>query len=201
MSTTRRRGRALASACAALTVTSAPADAFAQQLPNSLVTDPLAPLTADLPAKVRAKKHPHQHKRTPQHRLRITAAGKALVPGNAPWRVRRLVRAANRINRTPYVWGGGHGSWHAGGYDCSGSVSFVLHAAGVLGTPLASGGLASYGRPGKGRWVTIYANGGHAYVVVAGRRFDTTAFKSEGTRWSRSLRDNGGYTIRHPPGL
>lgn len=87
----------------------------------------------------------------------------------------RLRRAGNRIATRPYVWGGGHGSFKATGYDCSGSVSYVLHGAGLLDAPLASGGLATYGEPGPGKHVTIYANGGHVFMTINGRRYDTSA--------------------------
>lgn len=137
----------------------------------------------------------------PTRRLRLTEAGRVVVPDGAPRRVRRLLQAANRIAHRPYVWGGGHGSWKASGYDCSGSVGYALHAAGVLDRFVTSGDLASYGKPGRGRWVTIYANAGHTYMVVAGVRFDTTAYKQTGSRWTRDTRDHGGYTVRHPAGL
>lgn len=139
--------------------------------------------------------------RGPQRRLRLSDDGRAIVPADAPAAVRRLLRAANRINRTPYVWGGGHGSWESAGYDCSGSVGYVLHAAGVLDRFVTSGDLATYGRPGRGRWVTVYAHGGHTYLMVAGLRFDTIAHKSTGSRWSREPWTTDGYTVRHPAGL
>jgi cell wall-associated NlpC family hydrolase len=115
--------------------------------------------------------------------------------------VRRMVKAGNRIATLPYVWGGGHGSFQASGYDCSGSVSYVLHGAGLLDRPLASGDLMSYGEPGPGRHVTIYANGGHAYMTIDGRRFDTSAHGPGGSRWTHASRSSAGYTVRHPAGL
>ncbi len=137
----------------------------------------------------------------PTRRLRLTDNGRVVVPDGAPERVRRLLAAANRIAHKPYVWGGGHGSWDAAGYDCSGSLGYALHAAGVLDRSVTSGDLASYGKPGRGRWVTIYANGGHTYMVVAGLRFDTSAYKQTGSRWTRDTRGHGGYAVRHPAGL
>jgi peptidoglycan hydrolase-like protein with peptidoglycan-binding domain len=115
--------------------------------------------------------------------------------------VRRIVRAANRIAHKPYKYGGGHGRWNDTGYDCSGSVSYALHGAGLLSSALTSGGFMSWGAPGKGRWVTIYANPGHVYMVVNGRRFDTTGRDESGSRWQSRSRSSAGYTVRHPPGL
>ena len=111
------------------------------------------------------------------------------------------IAAANRIARYPYRYGGGHRSFHDSGYDCSGSVSYVLHAMGVLSSPLDSSQLMSYGAPGPGRWVTIYSNPGHAYMTIRGRRFDTSAQWQGGSRWSIFDRSSAGYTVRHPPGL
>jgi hypothetical protein len=99
------------------------------------------------------------------------------------------------------VWGGGHGSFAASGYDCSGSVSYVLHAIGRLGRPRDSGELMHYGSRGPGRWITIYANPGHAFMVVNGRRFDTSGRYATGSRWQPTLRGTAGYVARHPPGL
>jgi cell wall-associated NlpC family hydrolase len=115
--------------------------------------------------------------------------------------LRELVLAGNRIARDPYVYGGGHGSFAAAGYDCSGSVSYVLHAAGLLETPQDSSGLESYGDPGPGRHITIYANSGHALLTIDGRRFDTIAFQETGTRWSSTTGDTSGYVVRHPHAL
>jgi hypothetical protein len=121
--------------------------------------------------------------------------------GSRPGRLTRLIRAANRIATAPYKYGGGHGSYHDSGYDCSGSVSYALHYAGVLRTPLDSTGFMSYGLPGRGRHVTIYANAGHAYMVVDHRRFDTSAIGETGSRWTSTHRGSSGYAVRHPPGL
>jgi cell wall-associated NlpC family hydrolase len=115
--------------------------------------------------------------------------------------VAAAIRGANRIARRPYRYGGGHGSFSDSGYDCSGSVSYVLHAAGALRRPLDSGELMSYGAPGRGRHLTVYANPGHAFVVIDGRRFDTTGRRDHGTRWQPRMRSTAGYTGRHPPGL
>jgi hypothetical protein len=121
--------------------------------------------------------------------------------GGGHGRVSRIVRAANRIARMPYKYGGGHGTYHDSGYDCSGSISYALHYAGLLKTPLDSSGFMSYGLPGRGRHVTIYANAGHAYMVVDHRRFDTSAIGETGSRWTSTHRSSSGYAVRHPPGL
>ena len=121
--------------------------------------------------------------------------------GGGHGRVVRIVRAANRIARMPYKYGGGHGTYHDSGYDCSGSISYALHYAGLLKTPLDSNGFMSYGLPGRGRHVTIYANAGHAYMVVDHRRFDTSAIGETSSRWTSTHRSPAGYAVRHPPGL
>ncbi len=112
-----------------------------------------------------------------------------------------MVAAGDRIAHTPYVYGGGHGSFDAAGYDCSGSVSYVLHAGGLLSVPEDSSGLESFGLPGPGRHVTIYANSTHAWMTIDGRRFDTIAFQETGTRWSSTVGSTAGYVVRHPAGL
>jgi len=118
-----------------------------------------------------------------------------------PLAVLRVIAAGNRIAHKPYKFGGGHGQWSDSGYDCSGSVSYALHGAGLLGRSLTSGGFQSWGAPGRGRWITIYANPGHVYMVVTGRRFDTTGRDESGSRWQWRKRSSAGYTVRHPPGL
>jgi peptidoglycan hydrolase-like protein with peptidoglycan-binding domain len=115
--------------------------------------------------------------------------------------VARVVRAANRIQSKPYKYGGGHGRWNDSGYDCSGSVSYALHGGGLLSSALTSGGFMSWGAPGKGRRITIYASPSHVYMVIDGRRFDTTGRSETGSRWQASDRSSAGYVVRHPPGL
>ena len=116
-----------------------------------------------------------------------------------PEAVRRAIRAANRIQFAPYRLGGGHGSFSDNAYDCSGTISYVLHAMGRLGRPRDSSGFMSYGAPGPGRYITIYAHGGHAFMKILNRRYDTS---SPGrSRWTSRMRSTAGYTVRHPPGL
>ncbi len=125
----------------------------------------------------------------------------ALAPASAPQPVKDAIAAANRITDKPYRYGGGHGRFEDTGYDCSGSVSYVLHGAGRLRRPRASSGFESYGRSGRGEWITVYANSGHAYAVIAGLRFDTSGPGQSGPRWRSRRRSPRSYTIRHPRGL
>jgi cell wall-associated NlpC family hydrolase len=128
--------------------------------------------------------------------------GTAVAPLSAPSVVAAVIQGGNEIAKTPYKWGGGHGAWADNGYDCSGSVSFALAGAGLLGAPLTSGELMHWGAPGPGRWITIYANGGHTFMVVAGLRFDTSGRSGPlGTRWQPALRSTAGFAARHPAGL
>ena len=130
-----------------------------------------------------------------------TTSGLAVAPASAPAEVQEIIEAGNKIATKPYSYGGGHGRWRDSGYDCSGSVSYALHGAGLLDTPLDSTGFMSWGERGKGEWVTIYANAGHAYMTVAGLRFDTSSSKRSGSRWSETTRSARGYRVRHPEGL
>jgi peptidoglycan hydrolase-like protein with peptidoglycan-binding domain len=139
----------------------------------------------------------------PRARVRawISRRGFAHAPG-APARVKRLIRAGNRIAKAPYKYGGGHGRWNDSGYDCSGSVSYVLHHAGLLrGGARSSGGFTNWAFSGRGKWVTVYAHGGHMFLTVAGLRFDTTDRERDGTRWHRDMRSTAGYAVRHPGGI
>ena len=120
--------------------------------------------------------------------------------GGQPAAVARAIAAANRIATKPYRYGGGHASFEDSAYDCSGSVSYVLHAAGVLDAPMASGAFMSYGRPGPGKHITIYAKPSHMFMTINGRRFDT-GYGGNGNRWASGSRPTAGYTVRHPPGL
>jgi hypothetical protein len=115
--------------------------------------------------------------------------------------VRNVIAAANSIATKPYVWGGGHGSFESSGYDCSGAVSFALHGGGLLSSPLDSTGFMTYGEPGSGPWITVYANSGHAYAVIAGLRWDTSGDASgTGPRWHTDMASSAGFIARHPPG-
>ena len=134
-------------------------------------------------------------------RARVLGEGTAIAPENAPDVVKRVIMAANEIAKFPYKWGGGHGAWRDTGYDCSGSVSFALAGAGLLDRPLTSGLFMNYGAPGRGRWITIYANPGHMFMVVAGLRFDTSGRDRAGTRWQPEPRSAAGLAVRHIPGL
>jgi hypothetical protein len=116
-------------------------------------------------------------------------------------RLRRLIHFANRIATADYRYGGGHRTFKDTGYDCSGSISYALHGAGLLNYALDSGGFMSYGEPGRGRHVTIYANRGHAFMVVDGRRYDTSALGETGSRWTSTHRSTRGFVARHPRGL
>ena len=134
--------------------------------------------------------------------------GTAIPPTDAPPAVRKAINAGNRIHTLPYVWGGGHNRKFKGrGYDCSGAVSYVLHAAGLLKTPMDSGTLARrWGAPGTGQWITVYANASHAYAVIAGLRWDTSALgealnQGSGPRWRATQRSSTGYTAKYFPGL
>jgi hypothetical protein len=129
--------------------------------------------------------------------------GRAIAPAGAPPAVRRVIAAANKIRTRPYIWGGGHGQWWDRGYDCSGAVSFALHGAKLMSAPLTSGSMETFGSPGPGRWITIYANASHAYAVIAGLRWDTAGDESgTGPRWHEStLAAAGGtFVARHPTG-
>jgi hypothetical protein len=128
--------------------------------------------------------------------VRRRGGGSSLPPA-----VRNAIRGANRIAFKPYRLGGGHGSFRDSAYDCSGSVSYVLHAAGLLGAPRPSGGFRNYGAPGPGRYITIYAHGGHVWMKILNRRYDTSMRGPGGSRWSSRMRSTAGYTVRHPPGL
>ena len=126
--------------------------------------------------------------------------GRAIPPETAPKRIKKAIRAANKIRKTKYVYGGGHGSFQSKGYDCSGAVSYMLHGGKMLKAPMTSGSLASsWGRRGKGKWLTVYANGGHTYAVVAGLRWDTSG--GPGPRWHKDMRSNGGFAKRTYKGL
>jgi peptidoglycan hydrolase CwlO-like protein len=133
--------------------------------------------------------------------IAVDTGGMVQAPPGAPAAVAQVIAAGNAIATLPYIYGGGHASFHADGYDCSGSVSYALAAAGLVSSPMVSGDFENWGDPGPGRWITIYANAGHVWMEVAGWRFDTVALAEGGTRWSRGGGEFAGFVVRHPPGL
>jgi hypothetical protein len=139
---------------------------------------------------------------TPTAKARLLDNGMLIPPKSAPPRVKAVIAAANKIRSKPYIYGGGHARWWDTGYDCSGSVSYALHGGKFLESPLPSGPMEKWGEEGEGRWITVYANAGHAYAVIAGVRFDTSGDEGgeTGPRWHTELRDNIGYVARHPAG-
>ncbi|HWH10727.1 MAG TPA: peptidoglycan-binding domain-containing protein [Solirubrobacteraceae bacterium] len=120
---------------------------------------------------------------------------------DVPARIASAVAAADRIATLPYIWGGGHAAWDAAGYDCSGSVSYVLHAAGLLSAPEDSTGFETYGAAGPGTWITIFASAAHVFMTIGGLRFDTSGAARAGSRWQRLEPTPAGYVVRHPVGL
>jgi cell wall-associated NlpC family hydrolase len=132
----------------------------------------------------------------------ILLTGIALAPPDAPEAVKGVINNANMIVGRPYVWGGGHGSFYSYGYDCSGAVSFALFGGGLIPEPLASTALESWGAPGPGKWITVYANAEHAFAEIAGLRWDTVGdARGTGPRWHLASTSTAGFVARHPPGL
>jgi hypothetical protein len=131
--------------------------------------------------------------------------GVAYAPSQAPQSIKNAIWATNTLRRKPYVWGGGHGSFYDRGYDCSGTISYVLGAAGLITTPMSSTEFRSYGERGAGKWITIYAREGHTFAVIAGLRLDTTPFDHYtgkwAPRWYAVYRPPSGFDARHPVGL
>ena len=148
-------------------------------------------------------------------KARLLPDGTAAAPAGAPEAVKRAIWAANRLQDKPYRYGGGHAKVEDTGYDCSGTVSYALIHAGLLDSPLPSGPFMRWGARGKGRWITVYAHGGHAYAVIAGLRLDTSSYSSRaarkrrviastlerGPRWRSTKRPSRGFRARHPVGL
>ena len=185
----------------------APTRKAPQSEPGSEIS-PGAPTDAEIRRELKemnqALKAFRKAQRSPLARVRagLTSGGRAQTPIGAPDVVSRIISGGNAIAKFPYVWGGGHGSFVDSGYDCSGSVSYALAAAGLLDTPLVSGAFAKWGEPGPGKWVTIYANEGHMFMYVAGLRFDTSFRDGPfGSRWQTAPRSLAGFEVRHPPGL
>ena len=140
---------------------------------------------------------------TPTPKARLLANGMLIPPKSAPPRVKAVISAANRIRNKPYVYGGGHRRWQDVGYDCSGSVSYALKGGNFLTSPMPSGPLASWGMAGEGRWITVYANAGHTYAVIAGYRWDTSGNSDgkTGPSWHEDVRSSAGFVPRHPAGF
>jgi cell wall-associated NlpC family hydrolase len=155
------------------------------------------------PAKPKATKKPGAatSAQAPLPTATVGDDGLALAPAGAPPQVAALIAAGNAIASTPYKYGGGHGSFDDTAYDCSGSVSYALHGAGLLDATLDSTALSKWGAAGAGAWITIYANKTHTYLIVAGLRFDTSGAKAAGSRWQAAPRSSKGFKIRHPDGL
>lgn len=154
---------------------------------------PGTPVGSDVPAPPRGA------------RAKLTKKGMAIARAGAPAAVQNAINAGNAIRKTPYIWGGGHASFSASGYDCSGAVSFVLNSAGMLSSPMTSGRLMGWGLPGKGAWITVFANRTHTYAMIAGLRWDTSSVgerlhQGSGPRWRWTKRKPRGYAIRHYPG-
>ena len=133
--------------------------------------------------------------------------GVAAAPAQAPLAVKRAIWAANQLRTKPYRYGGGHRSFNDSGYDCSGTVSYALGAAGLVKTPMNSAGFRKFGARGAGRWITVYARNGHTFAVIAGLRLDTTAYNTMrrdhnwAPRWQATTRQPRGFDARHPAGL
>jgi cell wall-associated NlpC family hydrolase len=131
----------------------------------------------------------------------LTPDGLAVAPFDAPSSVQQVIQAGDRIAKLPYRFGGGHATFVDTAYDCSGSVSYALAAAGLVGSPMDSTALSRWGDAGPGHWITVYANAGHAWMTVAGVRFDTSGHGVGGSRWTGASRSTAGFVQRHPPGL
>jgi peptidoglycan hydrolase-like protein with peptidoglycan-binding domain len=144
---------------------------------------------------------PEQTEPVETGQARITRDGLAVAPADAPDAVKQVIAAGNEIAKKPYKYGGGHGQWNDSGYDCSGSVSYALHGAGLVGRARDSGDFMNWRFAGRGDWITVYAHGGHVYMMVAGLRFDTSGLDEDGTRWHDTRASRSGYAVRHPRGL
>lgn len=182
-------------ACAALAA--APASA-ARETGGAAYRDSKAPATTAATVGATAPAAPA----APLPAATLAGDGSAIAPAGAPPEVAEVIAAANAIATLPYRYGGGHRRGFTDtAYDCSGSVSFALNGAGLIESPLASTGLMSWGEPDAGRWITVYSNKGHAFMVVAGLRFDTSGQKASGSRWQPMDRSTRGFVARHPAGL
>ncbi|HEX3317789.1 MAG TPA: peptidoglycan-binding domain-containing protein [Solirubrobacteraceae bacterium] len=175
--------------------------ANAAQLTGGAEANPALPPPVQ-PAQPPANPNPNPPAAAPGDNAQLTSDGMAVAPASAPQAVKDIITAGNKIAKLPYRYGGGHNvSFQDTAYDCSGSVSFALHGANLLDSPLPSGDLESWGQAGKGSWVTVYANAGHAFMTVAGLRYDTSGRTDGGSRWQSDMRDTSAYVARHPANL
>ncbi|MBS1892236.1 MAG: hypothetical protein JST59_13150 [Actinobacteria bacterium] len=198
-----RLGGALALVLLALLINAGGASAACNQFGGvSAGQDPCAPETSTEAPPVAAVPGTAPVPTVPGARAKLVE-GMAIAPASAPPAVKKVIEWANRIRTKPYVWGGGHGKWWDTGYDCSGAVSYALRGGGLITSPLDSTGLMSWGEPEAGRWITVYANSGHTYAVIAGLRWDT-AGSADGTgpRWYADTASvvSGKLAVRHPLG-
>ena len=155
-----------------------------------------------LPPPVQPPANPNPPATAPGDKAQITSDGMAVAPASAPQQVKDIIAAGNKIAKLPYRYGGGHNeSFQDTAYDCSGSVSYALHGANLIDSPLPSGDLESWAQGGTCSWVTVYANEGHAFMTVAGLRFDTSGRTDSGSRWQKDMRETGDYVARHPANL
>ena len=160
------------------------------------------PESTETPVETETGETETEYETGPVEKARLVGT-RAIAPAGAPAMVKRVIAAANHIRTLPYIWGGGHGRWQDAGYDCSGAVSYALHGGKLLTSPLTSGSFETFGEAGPGRWISIYANASHAYMVVAGLRFDTAGDTSgTGPRWhpTAAAAATGRYVVRHPVG-
>lgn len=188
-----RRAATYAALCSALAVL---ATALIAALPG-------APAWAEAPGGVSSRTpEPEEtsEEPAPPAGAAMLVGGRAVAPLDAPPAVRKVIAAANKIRTRPYIWGGGHGRWWDRGYDCSGAVSFALHGGALLDSPLPSGSLMAWEKAGLGRWITVFANSGHTYAVIAGLRWDTSGTGGSGPRWHEDMRSRRGFVARHPAG-
>ena len=170
--------------------------ANAAELTGGAEANPALPPPAQPPA------NPNPPATAPGDKATINGDGMAVAPASAPQQVKDIITAGNKIAKLPYRYGGGHNaSFQDTAYDCSGSVSYALHGANLIDSPLPSGDLESWGQGGTGSWVTVYANEGHAFMTVAGLRFDTSGRTDSGSRWQKDMRETGDYVARHPANL
>jgi cell wall-associated NlpC family hydrolase len=184
------------------TQTSTQPSSTSQTSPGATQGDPSG--TTQTGGQAYGQPSPDQSQTAPGAVAKLLPDGLAAAPVGAPPAVQAAIFAANKIIGLPYVYGGGHQAFQASGYDCSGTVSYALHGGNLLASPLDSSDFMSWGQSGKGQWITVYTNPGHAYVVIAGLRLDTSSAGDpsggRGPRWRPALRRSRGFAARHPVG-